>query len=97
MAFLLIVPIITIGYKRLFGLVAVWAHPHQVCYHTLEVEAHKCVLLVDESIDWAYGFVWLNEALSHAPLLREGHVSAMTDGMPTTDACGQLHQLQIYK
>ena len=31
------------------------------------------------------------------PLLGEGHISAMMDGMPSTDVCGQLHQLQICK
>ena len=84
MVFLLIVPSITTGYKKVFGLVVVWALPHQACYHTLEVAAHKLVLLVDESADWAYTFVWLNKALSHAPLLSEGHISTMMDGMLMT-------------
>ena len=97
MAFLLIVPNITSWYKRVFGLVAVWAHPYQAHYHNLEVAAHKLALLVDESADWAYAFVWLNEALSHAPLLSEGHISAMMDGVPSADACGWLYQLQICK
>ena len=70
MAFLLIVPITTVGYERVFGLVVVWAHPHQACYHTLEVVAHKLTLLVDKSTDWVYAFVQLNEALSHVPLIK---------------------------
>ena len=67
MAFLLIVPNITAECED-FGLVAVWAHPHQAHYHTLEVAAHKLVLPVEESVHWAYAFIWLNEALSHVPL-----------------------------
>ena len=70
MAFLLIVPSIAVGYKRVFGLVAVWVQPHQAHYHSQEEAAHKLALLVNESVDWTYTLVWLNEALSHAPLSR---------------------------
>ena len=59
--------------------------------------AHKLGLLVDESTDWAYTFVWLNKALSQASLLSEGHVSTMMDGAPCMNTCGWLHQLQIHK
>ena len=44
------------GYKRVFGLVAVSAQPHQACYHNLEEAACKLEMLVDESADWAYIF-----------------------------------------
>ena len=97
MAFVLIVPSIAVGYKSVFGLVVVWAHPCQACYHTLEEVAHKLVLLVDESADWAFAFVQINEALSHVPLSSEGHVSTMMDGVPSAEAQGQPHQLQICK
>ena len=97
MVFLLIVPSLTIWCKRVIGLTAVWAHPHQACFQTLEEVAHKLVLLADESADWPYTFVQLNDAVSHAPLLNEGHISTMTDGMPSGDAHSQLHQLQICK
>ena len=76
MAFLLIVPNIAVGYERVFGLVAVWAHPYQAHYHSLEEAACKLVLLMDESADWAYAFFQLNEALSHAPL------KCRTGGLP---------------
>ena len=59
--------------------------------------ACKLVLLVEESADWLYTFVWLNEAISHVPLSNEGHVSAITDGMPSMDTHVWLHQLQIWK
>ena len=39
----------------------------------------------------------LNNAISHAPLMNEGHVSTMIDGMPSMDAHGWLHQLQECK
>ena len=97
MAFLLIVPSIAVGYKRVSGLVAVWTHPCQACYHTLEVVACKLALLVGESMDWVYAFIWLNNALSHVPLSGKGHVSTMMDGVHGEDASGWLHQLQICK
>ena len=96
MVFLLIVSIITTGYERAFCLVTVWAHPCQAHYHT-RGGGHKHVLLVDESVDWAYVFVWLNDALSHVTLLNEGHVSTKMDGATRTDPHGWLHQLQICK
>ena len=39
----------------------------------------------------------LNEALLRAPFSSMGHISGMTDGAPSTDACGQLHQPQVCK
>ena len=33
--------------------------------------------------------------LSYAPLCSEGHVSTMTHGTPSGEACGHLHQLQV--
>ena len=97
MIFLLIAISTTSGYKRVFGFVAVWAHPCQACHQTLAVAAHKLALLVDESVDWAYTFAQLNEGLSHVTLLSKGYISTMTDGMHSADACGWLHQLQICK
>ena len=96
-AFLLIAPSITMGYEKVFSLVVVWVHLHQVCYHSLEEVACKLALLVDESVDWAYAFVQLKEALSHVPLSSEGHISAMMDGAPRADAWGWFHCLQICK
>ena len=84
------------GYKRFLGLVAVWVHPHQACYHSLEEAGHKLMLLVDESTDWAYAFVWLNK-VHHASISSEGHISTMMDGMPSHRCPGWLHQLQICK
>ena len=88
---------ITTGYKRVFILVTVWVHPHQACYRTLAEVAHKLVLLMDGSADWVYTFIQLNKALSHAPLSSMGHISTIKDGEPSTDACNQLHQLQVCK
>ena len=55
------------------------------------------MLLDDRSVDWACAFIWLNEALSHAPLSSEGHISTMTDSVPSREACSYLQQLQVCK
>ena len=83
LTFLLIALSLTVGCERVFGLTAVWTHPHQACFHTLEEVAHKLVLLADESVGWPYAFIWLNDAISHVPLLNKGHISAMTDIIPS--------------
>ena len=74
-----------------------WAHPHQAHLHSLEEADHKLLLLADDGPNWLYTFVQMNNTMSHVPLSSEGHISAMTDGMPSTKACGQLHQLQVWK
>ena len=41
--------------------------------------------------------MWMNDAMGLVTLSDEGHISAMTAGMPNADAYGQLHQLQVCK
>ena len=74
-----------------------WAHLCQAHHHTLEEAAHKLLLSVDNGPDWPYAFVQMNDNVSHAPLSSEGHIGAMTNGMPSTNACGWFHQLQVQK
>ena len=97
MVFLLITLKIATGYERIFGLVVLWVHPCQAHYTTLADAGCKLVLLMDGSANWVYAFIELNEVLSHAPLSNVGHIGAMTDGIPSTDAHNQLHQLQVHK
>ena len=97
MAFLLVVPSITIRCERVFGLTAVWAHPLQACFKVLEEVAHRLVLLGDVGADWPYTFMQLNDAISHVPLMNKGHISTMMYGVPSMDTHGQLHQLQVCK
>ena len=44
MVFHLIVPSLAIGCERVFGLITMWAHPHQAHFQTPEEVAHKLVL-----------------------------------------------------
>ena len=94
---MLIVPYTDASCEQVFSLTAIWAHPCQVHLHTLEQVACKLLLLADDGPDWPYAFMWMNNNVSYAPLSSEGHVGAMTDGAPSTNACSQLHQLQVWK
>ena len=71
--------------------------PHQACLPTLGEVACKLILLANEGPGWPYTFVQMNSAVSLVPLSSEGHIGAMTDGMPSTNTCGHLHQLQVWK
>ena len=97
MAFLLIVPDKNVKGERVFGLVAVWAHLHQACHHSLGEAAHKLPLLIDISTNWAYGFTWLNEDALHTPLSSEGHMTAMIAGASSMSTCGCISQLEVCK
>ena len=97
MAFVLVVPSLTIGCEWIFGLTAMWAHPCQAHLHTLGEVAHKLILLASEGADWPYTFVGMNNTMPHAPLSSEGHIGSMTDGAPSMNACSHLHQLQVQK
>ena len=97
MAFLLMALCIIAGYKSIFGLVAVWAHPCQTHYTTLADVVWKLMLLMDGSANWVYAFIQLNAVLSHTPLSSMGHFSAMTDGAPSMDTHSWFHKLQVHK
>ena len=96
-AFLMIVPSANIGGEQIFGLAVVWAHPHEGHLTTLVEAACKLVLLMDDGLDQPYAFVCLSSTTHYAPLSDTGHLSAMTDGVQSINACGHLHQLQTWK
>ena len=97
MAFVLIVPSLAIGCEWVFGLTAMWAHPHQAHLPTLRDIAQKLMFLANESPNWPYAYVQMNGTMAHAPLSSEGHIGVMTDGMPSKNACSCLDQLQVQK
>ena len=55
-AFLLIAPNKTVQGERVFGLVALWAHPLQACHSSWGEVACKLRLLISTGNDWAYAF-----------------------------------------
>ena len=97
MALGLIVPSLAIGCQWVFGLTAMWVHPQQTHLHTLGEVAHKLILLANKGPNWPYAYVQMNDAMAHAPVSSEGYIGIMTDGMPSTNACGHLDQLQVWK
>ena len=98
MVFLLIVPSLAVRCEQVFGLTAMWGHPHQAhCLPTLGEAAQKLMLLADESPNWPYAYMQMNDAMAHMPLSSEGHIGIMTDGIPSINACSHLDQLQVWK
>ena len=97
MAFLLIEPKKTIEGEMAFGLAVVWAHSYQACLSSLDEVAKKLTLLINLGDNWLYTFVWLNWDAQHVPLSKEGHLSAMMDGMPRKSTCWHLCQLEVHK
>ena len=55
------------------------------------------MLLVDDSPDWLYAFIYMHNTMLHVPLSNNGHTGTMMDGMCMINACSQLHQLQVWK
>ena len=55
------------------------------------------ILLAHEGPNWPYAYMQMNNAMAHVPLSIEGHIGVMTDGLPSTNACGCLDQLQVWK
>ena len=39
----------------------------------------------------------MNDAMAHVPLFSEAYIGIMTDDIPSTNACGFLYQLQVWK
>ena len=76
------------GGEMPFGLVAVWTYPHQTYLSSLdEVVQENWLILINLGNNWAYTFVQLNKNVQHIPLSGEGHLSTMTDGMPSRSTC----------
>ena len=75
----------------------VWEHPYQVQVSSLDEVAKNLNLLTTSSGNWAYAFVWFNEDAQHVPLPKEGHLSAMINGVPSRNTCGCLHQLGVHQ
>ena len=80
-----------------FGLVAVWAHPHQAQLSSLDEVVKKLALLIYLGNNWAYAFMWLNKDAQHVPLSNEGHLSTMVNGAPCRSVCGHLCQPEVHK
>ena len=85
------------GDDQIFGLAAVWAHPHQGHLSTLAEAAQKLMLLADNGPDWPYTFICTSKTVLHMPLSNNGHIGAMMDGIHSINACSWLHQLQVWK
>ena len=57
------------------------------CISSVDEAARKLTLLTTSHGNWAYTCAWFNSDAEHLPLPAEGHLSAMTNGGPSTNAC----------
>ena len=39
----------------------------------------------------------MNDTMAYTPLSSEGHIGIMTSGLPSRNACGHVHQLQLWQ
>ena len=82
MAFVLIVASLTIGSKWVFGLTAMWAHPHQACPTLWRRQPRNscCWWMMARLANHFHMAEW-----HHVPCapVQQGHIGAMTDGTPT--------------
>ena len=96
-AFLLILPKEGIAKERVYGLTMVWVHPYQARVSIIGYTARKLILLTSSRPNWPYTFVWFNGDACHMPLPKEGHLSALTEGMPSNIPWRRIHQLEVHQ
>ena len=96
LVFLLVLPKKAIMREMVFGLAMVWVHPYQAHISALDEVAKKLTLLTTSSKNWAYAFVQLHEDTQHVHLPKEGHLSAMIEGVTSRIACGNLCQVEVH-
>ena len=80
-----------------FGLTMVWAHLIPGHASLPWTRWHRNVTLAHQ-LQQQLGlctFVQLKEDAQHVPLSKEGHLSAIIDGIPRRNACRCLHQLEV--
>ena len=94
-AFLLILPKEGIAEERVYGLAMVWVHPYQVRVSTIDDMTRKLFLPSSPRPNWPYMFVGFNRDAHHVSLPKEGHLSAMMEGMPSNNPCGRICQLEV--
>ena len=82
---------------RVYGLSTIWVNPYQARISTMEEVVKQLTALVSTGPDWPYTLVWLNGDAHHAPLPREGHLSALVDEGTSSATCRRVSQLEVYQ
>ena len=80
-----------------FGLTAMWMHPHQTHLPMLADAAQKLLQLANEGADWPYAYIRMNDAVAHMLLSSIGHIGVMTGDLPSQSTCGHLHQIHMWQ
>ena len=66
---------------RIYGLSTIWVNPYQARVPTMEEVVKQLTALVPMGSNWPYTLVHLNGDTCQVPLPREGHLSAMVEGI----------------
>ena len=98
-AFLLVLPQEGVAGERVYQLAMVWVHLCQTRISTIDDAVRTLVLLASSRPNWPYAFVQFSGDAHHIPLPKEGHLSAMMEGLPSNipwricqlEACQLLH------
>ena len=96
LAYLLVLPEKATNGEMMFRLAVVQVQPYQTYIPTLDEVMRKLALLTASHENWAYTFVRFNEDAQHAPLPKEGHLSAMFEGTSSRSTCRCLCQLEVH-
>ena len=97
MAFLLVLAKESVAGERVYGLAMVWVHPYQTRVSTIDNMVRKLILLTSSGPNWPYMFMWFNGDVHQIPIPKEGHLSAMTEGMPSNVPCRRICQLEVHQ
>ena len=83
--------------NRVYGLSMIWLNPYQARVPTMEEVAKQLTTLVSTGPDWPYTLVQLNGDTCHAPLPREGHLSALVEGDTSSATCRGVSYLEVHQ
>ena len=78
-----------------FGLVLVWAYPHQAWLLSLDEAVKKLTLLIDLGYNMGLCLCVAQQGCPTLPLSNEGHLSTMVNGVPCRTMCRHFHQLEV--
>ena len=96
-AFLLTLPKEGVAGERMYGLAMAWIHPYQARVSAIDDGASELILLTSARPNWPYTSVWFNGDTHHMPLPKEGHLSAMMEGMLSNIPCRRICHLEVHQ
>ena len=75
----------------------IWVNPYQARVPTMEEAVKQLTAQVSTRPNWHYTLVHLNGDTCHAPLPREGNLSALVEGGTSSATWGRVSQLEVHQ